>query len=530
MTRLERIALWVGLGLGLLFGLFLGTADAQNVTLTGILQSANGLPAQNYVITFTPTQWFFVAGTGVVVNNPTNCATSIDGSTVQLQNPLTAPVVTPGFAGTLPAGNYYVEVTWLASTGHETLPSPEAIANLSSTGNLTIPAPGAAPQGATKMEIYIGATSGSETLQGNVVAGNTYVQSVPLVTGVAPPATNTTVCSQVANDAGWPTGTGYQVAVTDPNGNVLPGYPMTWQLLGPNTTINLSNGLPYYHGIVTYPVPILASPLNHAPQSISGPLSLTGYNLVNVGEIGVGTGLPAYGLDIRNTGPSGAVNAGTGYLIGGLGPLNHVLLGNGTYYVDSATLPYSILTGAPTLFYQTLDLNGTAQTQRPVANFSSRFALTDSASPAQTNIDLGLSGVSAGTYGVPQSIGVDLYGRVTSITGTATAADYYFKVTGCAINNSGNLNACSGTVTFTSGGNTTPFFPAMPDTTYEIFCTVDTGTTSSASFSVTGSTASGNTPAFTRTTSTFGYVWTEVMALGASGSAAPIIDCHLHHN
>jgi len=40
--------------------------------------------------------------------------------------------------------------------------------------------------------------------------------------------------------------------------------------MGPGTTINVSNGLPYYHGVVMYPTPILASPLNHATQSING--------------------------------------------------------------------------------------------------------------------------------------------------------------------------------------------------------------------------------------------------------------------
>ena len=40
----------------------------------------------------------------------------------------------------------------------------------------------------------------------------------------------------------------------------LPGYPMLWQITGPGTTINLSQGLPYYHGVVMYPSPILASP------------------------------------------------------------------------------------------------------------------------------------------------------------------------------------------------------------------------------------------------------------------------------
>ena len=42
------------------------------------------------------------------------------------------------------------------------------------------------------------------------------------------------------------------------------------------------------------------------------------------------------------------INADSGYQQGAAAPLNHVLLGNGTQYVDSATIPYSILTGTGT--------------------------------------------------------------------------------------------------------------------------------------------------------------------------------------
>lgn len=42
------------------------------------------------------------------------------------------------------------------------------------------------------------------------------------------------------------------------------------------------------------------------------------------------------------------INADTGYQVAGAAPSNHVLLGNGTQYVDSATVPYSILSGAGT--------------------------------------------------------------------------------------------------------------------------------------------------------------------------------------
>jgi hypothetical protein len=40
--------------------------------------------------------------------------------------------------------------------------------------------------------------------------------------------------------------------------DTLLGYPMQWQIMGAGTTMNLSNGLPYYHGVVMFPSPILA--------------------------------------------------------------------------------------------------------------------------------------------------------------------------------------------------------------------------------------------------------------------------------
>lgn len=69
----------------------------------------------------------------------------------------------------------------------------------------------------------------------------------------------------------------------------------------------------------------------------------------------------------------------------------------------------------PSLFYQTVASNGTAETQRPTLNFSPNFALTDSASPAETTADL-LSVGTAGTYASPSSVTTDTKGRVTAIT------------------------------------------------------------------------------------------------------------------
>lgn len=266
-------------------------AHAQYVTLTGSIQGANGTSASNYTLSFTPSQTMYVAGTGVFIGNTTTCATSVDGSVVGLPNPLQAAVVSPQYSGTLPAGNYYVTYTFYGTgtLGGETLPSPEVIAQLTSTGQLTLASPAQGiPAGAAGMRVYIGTAPGTETLQGETTGTTGFVQAAPLVAGVSAPTVNSSTCQQIANDAGWPTGTGYNVSLTDAAGNAVPGYPMQWQLLGPNSTINLSSGLPYYHGVVTFPSPILATPYNHATQSISGSLNMGGYSITNVGALNAG--------------------------------------------------------------------------------------------------------------------------------------------------------------------------------------------------------------------------------------------------
>jgi hypothetical protein len=336
-------------------------ADAQYVQLSGTLQASNGMPAQNYILSFQLSQFGYISGTGVVVNSGTYCATSTDGSVVGVPNPLQSPVVTVAFTGTLPPANYYVKLAFYDASGNLTLPSPERVIQLNSTGQLIVASPvSGLPAGAIGMKVYISATSNTETLQGTTVGSAAFIQSTALVSGANPSSSNTTLCKQIANDAIWPTGTGYTVALTDTGGNTLPGYPMMWQLMGPNTTINLSTGLPYYHGTVYFPTPILASPLNHALQSISGPLSLTGYNLVNAGAIGVGTSLPAWPIDVEN----GVINASGGFVVNGATPATGKCLGSdGTAY-DTPINCFT--TGA--LYYQTVGVAGSPEPQEPELN------------------------------------------------------------------------------------------------------------------------------------------------------------------
>lgn len=365
---MKRILLWLGLFLGC-SAIALGQTCVQSsqVILTGNLRSANGLPSSNSLITLTPSQAGFIAGCGVNLPVTNTCATSTDGAVVGIQNPLTATIDTTSGGGTLPAGTYYTTYTFYEAVGTfsvivETLPAPETVITLSATGSLVVNPPSSGiPASALGMRVYIGTSSGGETLQGLTVGSASFGQSTPLGSGNPLPTVNNTQCAVTANDTIWPTGTGYIVTMVDSSGNGIPGFPMQWQLMGPGSTINLSNGLPYYHGVVTYPVPVLTAPQNHGLQSISGPLSLTGYNLINVGKIGVGTSTPGWPIDVEN----GLINTNAGYLVGGTGGTTGQCLGSDGTAFD---VPINCVTSGAAPSYQFITNTGFAAgavTQRP---------------------------------------------------------------------------------------------------------------------------------------------------------------------
>lgn len=329
----------------------------------------------------------------LVVPVTSECATSVDGTVVGTLNPLNPPQVSAVFTGTLPSGTYYIVFDWYDAATHVTLTSPEVQQQLASTGELQISPPASGqPATAFGMQVFIGTTSGGETLQGSTIGSATFTQSIPLSAGLALPTTNNTVCSVVANDAGWPTGTGYSVSLTTPAGATLPGYPLQAQFLGPGNTINLSQGFPSYNGTVTYPIPILARPYGHGPQSISGPLSMTNYNLTSVGRLGIGTAVPGWGVDAQGTGIQGMINAENGFLVNGAAPAANTCLGSTDGIANDTQIACITASSLPTLFYQTVDLNAVAQTQRSALNFSTRFTAADSSSPSRTTIDANATG------------------------------------------------------------------------------------------------------------------------------------------
>lgn len=410
---------------GILAGLVLASlpSGAQftspYVGVQGTLSSSSGLPAQNATLTFVPSQVFFVAGTSVVVSE-SQCGTDTNGSVIGVGNPLTRPRVTAQFIGTLPASNYYIQFTWYDQFGAQTLPSPEVAIQLTSTGELQIlPPVGTGPPQATGMNVYIGVTSGSEQYQGHTTTLTAqYTQNAPLVTGAAVPTQNLTACRVVANDAGFPTGTGYTVSLLDSSGNTLFSYPEMWQFYGPGSTYNLSQGIPYYHGQVTYPIPILTIPFNHNPQSISGPLSMSGYNVYNVAALGVGTALPAWGVDVEGTGLLSMINAAGGYLVNGtVGAAGDCLGSDGTAYNTPVACASS--------FYQTIQFNGVPVAQEPILNILS--PLTVVAAGGKTNIGVLTTGtepklVTAASAFTPGYLAVwDSFGGLTGAPSTAPA-------------------------------------------------------------------------------------------------------------
>ncbi len=520
-----------------LLSLCCALADAQftapYVALTGTISGANGMPARNYSLLLQPTQVMFVGGTSVVVAGA-NCATDANGQVVGSANPLTAPVTAAVYnSGTMLLGNYYVKITWYDSYAHETLPSVEAAIQLTATGSIVISPPVAgAPSNAVGMDVYVGTTTGGETYQGQTTSTTaSFTQSVPIsTTGRVPPIQNNTVCIAVANDAAWPIA-GYNATLSTPSGNVISGFPQQWQLLGPGSTYNLSNGLPLYNGRVTYPVPLLTQPYNHNAQSISGPLSLTGYNVYNVGMLGVGTALPAWGVDVEGTGTAGEISAAAGYLYNGLAPTNHVLLGNGTAYVDSATIPYSIITGGPSVntYYQYVITGktagsalaqqfylavgtGTGLTAVNVADVSpnvSRTVLDVNAYPSNTTITtdpyvvMTAAGGTSGQFACWDATTGGLSGSTAPCAGFGTDA-YYLNQTACTPATSTD-SGCSATQTI-----------SQPDTNYEAFIQMTSSGSAWLLATVTG-----------KTTTSIAYQVTCTYNCTTMGTVSA--DIHVHH-
>lgn len=105
---------------------------------------------------------------------------------------------------------------------------------------------------------------------------------------------------------------------------------------------------------------------------------------------------------------------------------------------------------------------------------------------------------------------------------TNAGVNYDFTYTTCTVPSGGD-SFCTGTITFTSGGNTTPSFPALADANYTIQCGLDVGTTGNPANTAFTWNAQG------LNVDSLGYaVGNTVQAMG-SGQAFTGM-CRLHHN
>lgn len=252
-------------------------------TVSGKLQTANSGAVAQATISFTLNMPAVISGTAAIVPSTVSCYTDNGGNIVGLQDPPALPALsTNTISGTLASGTYFVKVTWANATG-ETATSSESSVFLPSTGTVIVNVPVVVPSNATQLKIYIGTSSGAETLQstqGGPPFSN-YSQSTPLVAGSALPSSNTSTCSLRFTDELIPSTTYYTVSVTNANGNRMAGYPQQSVRFygGSAATANVSAGWPTSTAGVVLPTPIVASPNANATQSINGGLNLNGFSL-----------------------------------------------------------------------------------------------------------------------------------------------------------------------------------------------------------------------------------------------------------
>lgn len=263
----------------LAFVLAFVSSTALAGTVVGTINKPNGQPLQNGTISFGLSQAGSTVGSAVFVTTDTAyCATDPGGAVVGIAAPAVPPVLSGNYgAGTLPGSTtYYVQYTYVGDSG-ETTASPESSFLMVSSGTLMINGPTLHPSGATGYSVYLGTTSGGETLQFSVPNFNTSGVTSSALAGNPVPATNTTICQMTFNDAIIPANTTYSVNIITPDGKQVGGFPQRFYLAG--GTVDLSQLTPAGNIFAKFPTAIIAQPSGNGVQSIAGPLNLGAYDL-----------------------------------------------------------------------------------------------------------------------------------------------------------------------------------------------------------------------------------------------------------
>lgn len=176
-----------------------------------------------------------------------------------------------------------------------------------------------------------------------------------------------------------------------------------------------------------------------------------------------------------NAGYFTTVTASVGYEIAGAASTNHLLVGNGSQYVDAATLPSASLPNIGT----------------------------------------------PGTYATPFSMTIDAEGRITNVT--TVVQDQFQTLNGCSFaNDGGGLTCNAGSITWPA---------AFADTSYIVGCwtmfsSAIAGGSSTQPAIILNVTISSTTQA----TITEGVAQGSSGGFGVSSNYGVTIVCHAHHN
>jgi len=153
---------------------------------------------------------------------------------------------------------------------------------------------------------------------------------------------------------------------------------------------------------------------------------------------------------------NGIINPG-GIQLHGAAPLNHLLLGNGSTYADSATLPPGLV---PTPFYQTVQFANSSRPQENRLNFNGSFVVNDNPGNQSTDIGLSATGVAPGSY-TGANITVTADGRITAAQSNFSGIKNGTAI-GCSTPDGSSYATCTVTVNWAGG--------AFGDSNYVVAC------------------------------------------------------------